>query len=97
MNLRIGTEIMRSDEYTVEASVAGHIGNEFKSANRVSVANSGPTVSLDYDASGTFGELSGSLDLVSSNSGWSGFLNGGVTFSSGVTTSTVRAGFRKVW
>ncbi|RUT29235.1 hypothetical protein EMQ25_13970 [Arsenicitalea aurantiaca] len=88
---------MKSDDYTLEASVAGHIGNEFGGANHVSVANSGPTVLLDYDASGALGEVAGSLDLVSSNSGWSGSLNGGVAFSRDVTTSSVGVGLRKVW
>ena len=94
LGLRIGGQTKVSQGTLVSASVTGRIWNEFEGQNDVTFHSEGPDLTLDDDFGGTYSEIGGSINLIGTESGWSGFINGGTKFKSGYTDTSIKVGVR---
>ena len=94
LGLRIGGQTKVSQGTLVSASVTGRIWNELEGQNDVTFHSEGPDLTLDDDFGGTYSEIGGSINLIGTESGWSGFINGGTKFKSGYTDTSIKVGVR---
>jgi hypothetical protein len=78
-------------------SVTGRIWNEFEGENDVTIFSGGPDLTLTDDFSGSFGEISGSVNLFSNKAAFSAFVNAGVKFKDDYQSTDATLGFRWRW
>lgn len=82
----------------VEASIIGRVWREFQDPGNVVVASAGSVLPFGDNFEGTFGEVSGLLNMYNLwNTGWTGFVKGGVKFNEDITTSNAMGGLRYTW
>lgn len=94
---RIGTSLSDWQAHDVQGALTARVWNEFDGTSAATIGNSGPDATVTDDFSGTFGEISGGIDVVSKGTGWGGFVNGGVRFNSQFTSASVRTGVNFTW
>lgn len=90
-----GTAAM--DTFDAKFSVTGRIWNEFEGENELIIDSAGPDLGLTDDFSGSFGEISGSINLFSNKAAFSAFLNAGVKFKDDYQSTDATLGFRWRW
>jgi len=96
---RLGWAGVTSATTKVEASVTARYWYEFEDPGQISVVSYGWLVPGPFqdNMNGGFGDVNGTLSLVSVGSGWSGFVNGGVKFNNDFTTVSAKGGVRYNW
>lgn len=94
--LRFGTAMSYANGTMVTLSLTGRAWDEFDGTSSATLL-AGTPAPLQDRFSGTFGEVSGSANIFGGDSGWSGFLNGGVKFRSGFDSKTLAIGIRRHW
>ncbi|MCE9648538.1 MAG: autotransporter outer membrane beta-barrel domain-containing protein [Parvibaculum sp.] len=94
LGLRLGGQAKVSQGTLVSASLTGRVWNEFEGQNDVAFHSEGPDLVLDDDFGGAYSEIGGSINVIGTESGWSGFINGGTKFKSDYTDTSVKVGIR---
>ncbi|MDO8288146.1 MAG: autotransporter domain-containing protein [Parvibaculum sp.] len=94
LGLRIGGQTKVSQGTLVSASLTGRVWNEFEGKNNVAFHSEGPDLVLDDDFGGAYSEIGGSINVIGTESGWSGFINGGTKFKNDYTDTSVKVGLR---
>jgi hypothetical protein len=85
------------DTFTAKFVLTGRAWNEFEGENGLVIHNAGPDLPLGDDFGGSFGEVSGSVNLFSSSSAFSAFANAGVKFKDDYQSTDASLGFRWRW
>lgn len=96
LGARIGANAAM-DTFDAKFSVTGRIWNEFEGENELTIHSAGPDLGLTDDFSGSFGEISGSVNLFSNKAAFSAFLNAGVKFKDDYQSTDATLGFRWRW
>lgn len=85
------------DTFIAKFVLTGRAWNEFEGENGLVIHNAGPDLPLGDDFGGSFGEVSGSVNLFSSSSAFSAFANAGVKFKDDYQSTDASLGFRWRW
>jgi len=93
---RLGTDV-DMDTFSAKFVLTGRVWNEFDGENGLVIHSAGPDLALGDDFGGTFGEVSGSVNVFSSESAFSAFLNAGVKFKDDYQSTDASLGFRWRW
>jgi outer membrane autotransporter protein len=91
---RFGGRVAENQALVIDASVVARIWDQFRGNNVANILNAGVPLALTDNFTGTFGEVTGHLDLIAKGTGLSSFLAGGVKFNHDFTTANVKAGLR---
>ena len=81
----------------LEGSLIGRVWDEFGNPGNVVVNSAGNVLTNADSFKGTFGEVSGLVNMFFTGTGWSGFAEGGVKWNSDFTTVTAQGGLRYHW
>ncbi len=90
---RIGTE-MASEGMVTEVSLLARVWNEFGGPNTVTVTDGVNTVEATDDIAGLYGEIAATATFHATDSGLSGFVTAGSTFSDDSVNYSAKGGLR---
>jgi outer membrane autotransporter protein len=85
------------DTFSTKFTLTGRIWNEFDGENGLVIHTGGPDLALMDDFGGSFGEVSGSVNVFSNESAFSAFINAGVKFKDDYQSTDASLGFRWRW
>jgi hypothetical protein len=85
------------DSFTSKFTVTARIWDEFEGNNGLVIHSAGPNLPLSDDFGGSFGEVSGSVNVFSNESAFSAFVNAGVKFKDNYQSTDATLGFRWRW
>lgn len=85
------------ERFNAKFALTGRVWNEFEGENGLTIDNLGPDLDLVDDFSGTFGEVTGSINLFSNEAAFSAFVNAGVKFKDDYQSTDATLGFRWRW
>ncbi len=78
---RFGGTLMDDRVHYLEASIIGRVWDRAFENNTVNIANLGPTLTLNQNYAGAYGETGLQLDWLNRYSGWSAYLRADAKFS----------------
>ncbi len=96
LGVRIGA-LARGRGNILNVSLTGRMWDEFDSNSRVSLVSGGNAIQLNSSMNGTYGEFVVSAKVLGTDNGWSGFIDGGVRFRNGYTSTTLSGGIQYHW
>jgi outer membrane autotransporter protein len=85
------------DTFSTKFTLTGRIWNEFDGENSLVIHSAGPDLPLTDDFGGSFGEVTGSVNVFSNEAAFSAFVNGGVKFKDDYQSTEASLGFRWRW
>jgi hypothetical protein len=85
------------DTFTSKFTITARIWDEFEGDNGLVIDSAGPDLPLTDDFSGSFGEVSGSVNVFSNEAAFSAFVNAGVKFKDDYQSTDASLGFRWRW
>ena len=94
---RLGLSTYYAGGTKAELSVPGRVWYEFQDPGNISIASAGSVLNFADGIKGTFGEVTGTVNVFGLGTGWSGFVNGGVKFRDDWQVYNARAGVRYNW
>jgi outer membrane autotransporter protein len=89
-----GARIAQTAGWGLDASVVARVWDQFRGSNGANIANAGLPLLLTDNFTGTFGEVTGHLDLLRRGTGFSAFVAGGAKFNRDFTTTNAKGGIR---
>jgi hypothetical protein len=85
------------DTFTSKFTITARIWDEFEGENGLIIDSAGPDLPLTDDFSGSFGEVSGSVNVFSNEAAFSAFVTAGVKFKEDYQSTDASLGFRWRW
>ena len=85
------------DTFAAKFSLTARLWDEFEGENGLVIHSAGPDLALGDDFSGSFGEVSGSVNVFSNESAFSAFVTAGVKFKEDYQSTDASLGFRWRW
>jgi outer membrane autotransporter protein len=94
LGARFGARVAETAGWGLDASIVARVWDQFRGNNGATIANAGFPLLLTDTFTGTFGEVTGHLDLVARGTGFSAFVAGGAKFNRDFTTTNAKGGIR---
>jgi hypothetical protein len=94
LGARFGARVVDGAGWGLDASIVARAWDQFRGNNGANIANTGLPLLLTDNFTGTFGEVTGHLDLVRRGTGFSAFVAGGAKFNHDFITTNAKAGIR---
>jgi len=85
------------ETFAAKFTITARVWNEFEGENGLVIHSAGPDLPLGDDFGGSFGEVSGSVNVFSNESAFSAFVNAGVKFKDDYQSTDASLGFRWRW